>query len=40
MQYQAAKTEMQSRPPRVSWTGAAFEAIAMLAITGVLVWVI
>jgi len=40
MEYQAARTEVQSPPPRVSLSAAAIEACAMCLIAVLLVWLI
>lgn len=38
MQYESAKSELQSPPPRISLSGILFEAGTMLGITAVLLW--
>ncbi len=38
MQYQTARSELQSRPPRVSLPGIALEALAMVSVAALLAW--
>ncbi len=40
MQYEAAKSELQSPPQRLSFIGMAFEAAGMLLLAGLLFWLI
>jgi hypothetical protein len=38
MQYQTARSELQSRPPRVSFPGIALEALTMVSLAALLSW--
>jgi hypothetical protein len=40
MQYESAKSELQSPPPSISLSGMLFEAVTMLVITSVLFWLV
>jgi len=40
MQYESARSELQSPPPSIPISGMLFEAVTMLSITAVLFWLV